>query len=270
MPDSWPESSLVLHGPFRIIPTGESGEMALEPEPRRYRERVYANVQSLVIGTRESIEYTVPVAYHRLDACELKGANRVTTKCTCPVKDEKRVRSQKKPGLLDQLRDIASYKDVDRNPKSQRGAPRVKTAGKPPGDLSGVFTLDEIVCDIYVTVDRTLEEAGRDRECAAGPVAEVLSGLTTQIEYFGNERPDLARRLAQSTDKWVGQAKATLRITVADAMFGDTVCGNCGGGLKIAWDNNSDVVCIGTPSSIPCGETYPMSEWVALYEKGKK
>jgi hypothetical protein len=239
--------------------------MTLEPEPRRSRERVYANARELVMGNRESVEYTIPVAYH-VASCAL---TRRDTSCDCPVKNEKRVRSQQKPGLLGQLRDIAQYKDTDRNPKSERGAPRVKTAGKPPGDMSGVFTLDEIICDIYVTVDKVMEEAGRDRGYAALPVQEVLTGLPGQIEYFGNERPDLARALAQATDKWVAQAKSTLQLTVSDAMFGDTVCGNCGGGLKIAWDNTSDVICIGTPSTVPCGETYPMSEWVALYEKGK-
>lgn len=236
--------------------------MPLEGEAAQYHEIVARNCDLLVNGWSERVEYTVPVAYHRADC--------TPPSCECPVTNEKRVRNQRRPGLLAQLQNIREHKDTDRNPKAERGAPRVKTAGKPPGDLAGLFTLDEIVCDIYMTCDRVFSEAGRDRGYAALPATSVLIGLPQQVNYFGEARPDLARDLARATDRWVRQAKYTLRLTVSDAVFGDTVCGNCGGGLKIAWDNSSDVVCIGTLQDPPCGETYPMSEWITLYEKGRR
>ncbi len=207
------------------------------------------NVTLLVDGWREKVEYTVDVA----------GAK------------EQRVNNVKRPGLLDQLADIKTHKDTDRNPKAERGAPRVKTAGKPPGDLAGMFTLDEITCDIYAFVDRLYEEADRDRSMASAPVREVLKGmLHHQVRVINEDHPHLIQSIIRATNKWVHQARSALRITVGDAQFGDTVCGNCSGGLAIAWDNQGDVRCVGTPSAPPCGETYPMSEWVSLYEKGRR
>ena len=136
--------------------------------------------------------------------------------------------------------------------------------------MAGFFTLDEITCDAYMSLDLIMTEAGRDRTWLSAPLKTVFEGLTYQVQQFAEARPDLARDTLKLTDKWVRQARAALRVTVSDAQFGSTVCGNCGGGLSVAWDNSSDVRCVGTPETPPCGETYPMSEWVALYERGKR
>ncbi|MFF5973708.1 hypothetical protein ACFY7C_19485 [Streptomyces sp. NPDC012769] len=136
--------------------------------------------------------------------------------------------------------------------------------------MTGFLTLDEITCEAYMLLDRIFEEADRDRTWLAVSIIAVFAGLHYQVTQFAEARPDLARDIVKATDKWVRQAKAALRVTVSDAQFGDTVCGNCGGGLAVAWDNSSDVRCVGTPADAPCGETYPMSEWVALYEGSKR
>lgn len=226
-------------------------------------ERIDANCKTLYDGWREQVEYKVPVMYH--GACE----DRNNPACGCPTVDEVRVRQVKRPGLLEQLKEYTSNKDADLNPKAARGAPRVKTPKMHP-ELAGCLTLDEITCDAYTLLDKIFEEAGRDRLWLAQPLKAILQGLHYQVSQFAGERPDLARDVMKATDRWVAKAKASLKLTVSEAMFGDTVCGNCNGGLAVAWDNSSDVRCIGTPAAPPCGTSYPMSEWVALYERGRK
>ncbi|WP_432112837.1 hypothetical protein [Streptomyces sp. S1] len=231
-------------------------------------ERLEANCKLLADGWHEKVDYVVPVKYHDKEKCGLVPHS--STPCECPVKDEKRARQVRRDGLLDQLQSFRQNKDVDRNPKAERGAPRVKTAGKPPGDIAGFLTLDEITCEAYMLLDRAFEEAGRDRTWLSKSLRDICRGLPYQVKQFVFARPDLARDVVKATDKWVRQARSALCMTVSDAMFGSTVCGNCGGGLSVAWDNSSDVRCVGTPLRPPCGETYPMSEWVALYERGTR
>ncbi|GGR51830.1 hypothetical protein [Streptomyces roseolus] len=227
-------------------------------------ERLRENCATLGDGYRERVEYKLPVKYHDKDTCT-GGAE-----CACPVREENRTRLVRRSGLLEQLREFQKNRDTDRNPKAARGAPRIKTAGRPPGDVTGFLALDEITCDAYMSLDLIFIEAGRDRTWLSAPLKGVFQGLPYQVAQFIDARPDLAHDTLKLTDKWVRQAKSALRVNASDAMFGDTVCGNCGGGLSITWDNSSDVRCVGTPETPPCGETYPMSEWVALYEKGKR
>jgi hypothetical protein len=98
----------------------------------------------------------------------------------------------------------------------------------------------------------------------------VISELPDQAAMFVESRPDVARTLLDATNRWVATARRALRLTVSDAMLDGTVCGNCGGGLATPWDNSGDVRCVGTPSEQPCGETYPMSEWISLYEGSRR
>lgn len=225
-------------------------------------ERLKENCTLLGAGWQEPVEYAVPVTYHRAEC----PRSRVT--CECPQVTEKRTRYVKRPGLLEQLKEFQANKDVDRNAKAARGAPRVKTPKMHP-ELAGFFVLDEICTDIYMTVDRALEECDRDRAWASMATQHVLAGLTTQVSYFVESRPDVARTVVKATDKWVAQARRALKISVDDSMFESTVCANCGGGLSTRHDHAGDlreIVCVGTPSDPPCGETYPMSEWLKIYE----
>lgn len=241
----------------------------LDDDEQAIVNRVGDNCQLLYDGYSERVEYTVPVKYH-LAHCPGK---RDGIPCECPVADERRVRQVRRPGLLRQLRDFAANKDTDRNPKAERGAPRVKVPGRPPGDMGGFFTLDEIECDIPRVVDKALEDSGRDRTWACSPVSSILIGLSGQVGYMlKSGHPDIARDLDKAAQRWVKMARDALRITVGDAMFSTVVCGNCGGGLSTPWGNtgDSDVRCIGSLSAGPCGETYPVTEWLRLYEDHKR
>jgi hypothetical protein len=227
-------------------------EIGLSKEAREYMERVQENVDLLTEGWDEKVEYSVVVL--------LKGKH----------VEEKRARRVKQKGLLAQLREFAENKDTDRSRKAERGSPRVKQPGRPPGDMQGMFTLDEITCDAYMFIDRLYEEAERDRLGAAmNGIHMVLRGLPFQVSQFADARPDLARAAVKKTEEWVDKARRALRLVTGDVMFGDTVCGNCGGGLAIAVDNSSDVRCVGHPTAPPCGETYPRDRWLELYT-GKK
>lgn len=225
-------------------------------------EKIRDNCALLTHGWQEKIEYKVPVTYHTT-GCEQNVG------CTCPVTNEARARTVKHPGLLNQLEEFQQHRDSDRGPRAERGAPHAG-GSRPPGELGGFLTLDEIVAEVYTVVDRVLDEGGRDRSYAACSIRDVLNGLAYQMEQIERDRPDLVHDIIRATDRWVAKAKASLRLTVASATLADTVCGNCGGGLVVAWDNSTDVACAGTPAAPPCGETYPMSEWLSLYERGRR
>lgn len=229
---------------------------------------IKANSELMFSGYHENVEYVVKVTYHE-KLCEWHGHGNFARDCDCEIVNEKRVRQVKRPGYLEQLKDFAAHKDTDRNAKAERGAPRVKVAGKPPGDLAGFFALDEIATDVYMTIDRILEEGGRDRTWASGTTHDIFRGIDLQAKYLAEAgRPDLVRSIDKAVRGWVAKSRSALKITVGDAMFDGTVCGNCGGGLATPWGNvgDSDIRCVGTPTEPPCGHTYPMSEWMSLYE----
>jgi hypothetical protein len=234
-------------------------------------ERIHARCKLLYSGYIEKVDYNLDVAYHRA-TCEYNGKSTRPQLCECPVVTEKRSRNVNRPGYLDQLKEFAKHKDTDRNPKAERGAPRVKTAGRPPGDMAGFFALDELTCDIVAVVDRAMEEAGRDRTWASSSVTTVLAGLAVQVRHFIEARPDIAREIDKATARWLDSARSTLKISTSAAIFDSVACGNCGGGLGTPWGNRgeADVRCIGTPNDPPCGESYPVSEWLRLYEDHKR
>ncbi len=241
-------------------------------EEARIIKRIRDNCALLISGYQEAVEYTTKAYYHR-GQCENYGNKDTAGECECPTSNEKRVRRINRPGYLRQLKDFAANKDTDRAPKAERGAPRGKVPGRPPGDMAGFFAADELECAITAAVDRALEATGRDRSWAAQPVAAILGGLATQAGYMidlGEIGKGVAEELDRSVSSWVDQARRTLRVNAGDAMLEGVVCGNCGGGLTTPWGSASeglDVRCAGTPDRPSCGHTYPPSEWVALYEE---
>lgn len=232
-------------------------------------DEIRENCKLLYDGYYENVEFAVEVAYHRGD-CRWHGRASVPKDdCECPVVVEKRVRRKKRHGLLQQLREFSQNRDTDRELKAERGAPRTKVAGRPPGDMEGFFTLDEIECNIPYVVDRALTEAGRDRTWAAQPTRAILMGLAGQTGFFIEAHPDQALDILRATRRWVEQARASLRISTRATVFESVTCGNCGGALSTPAGNRgeTDVRCIGTPEQPPCGETYPPGEWLELYQR---
>jgi hypothetical protein len=242
--------------------------MPTESEARLI-QRVYDNCKLLYDGWDEEVEYVLPVTHH-VSGCKWHGktvVKKAGCENTCETSNEKRKRTVKRKGLLDQLQDYQANKDTDRNPQSERQAPRVKKVKFMP-ELNGFFALDEIMSEINIEVDRFLDEAGRDRTWAAQPVRMTLQGLRIQVAHVIETRPDLCEHLDKKLKGWVATARSTLKITVGDAIFDGVVCGNCGGGLASPWGNRGEasVRCVGSPSDPPCGHEYPMSDWLKIYE----
>lgn len=231
--------------------------------------RIRENCDLLYQGYNEAVEYKLPVGYHSTGCPWTAVTTKVTKECklTCRVVHEARTRNVRRKALLEQLQDFQQNKDVDRNPKAARGAPRVKTPKCHP-ELAGFFALDEIVTDIYATVDRAMEESGRDRGWVASPTKYILAGLANQMTYLLDDHEDIVRHVERKVAGWVSTARRTLKITVADSIFDGMVCGNCGGGLASPNGNQGEsaVRCVGTPDEPPCGHEYPMSDWLSLYE----
>lgn len=244
--------------------------MDMTEEQVKTCDNIQTNCRLLYDGYHENVEFDLEVAAHR-EECKYHARTVVPKHdCDCPTSIEKRKRREKRPGYLDQLLDFQQNKDTDRNPKAERQAPRVKKVKYMP-ELNGFFARDEIISEVYREVDIAMEQAGRDRTWASAPVNIVLAGLHSQVRQFVTTRPDLARHLDKKVEGWVRMARSTLMITVGDAIFDGVLCGNCGvGGLATPWGNEGvEVRCVGTPNAPSCGHTYPMSEWVRLYESGQ-
>lgn len=231
--------------------------------------RIRENAEVLGSGYNESVDYSLPVGYHSGGCPHTAATGKVMGDCkpTCRVVNERRTRNIRRKSLLEQLQDYQANKDVDRNPKAARGAPRVKTPKMHP-ELAGFFALDEIVTDIYSTIDRAMAESGRDRNWVSSPTKYILAGLANQMTYLLDDHADIVREVDRKLTGWVATARRTLKITVADAIFDGMVCGNCGGGLASPNGNRGEasVRCVGTPDEPPCGHEYPMSDWLSLYE----
>ena len=246
--------------------------MNVSEEAKALLKRIRDNCDALYSGYTEKVDYNLEVAYHRNHCPHFGKSTLPKQDCECPVVTEKRTREIKRKGYLAQLQEFAANKDTDRNPKAERGAPRIKVAGRPPGDMGGFFTLDEIMCEIPALIDRVLEEVGRDRTWACQPVGGILVGLPGQVAHFVESRPDQAREIDKACKRWVDSCRSTLRISTSETIFDSVVCGNCGGGLSTPSGNRgeSDVRCVGKPDTPPCGETYPPGEWLALYERSRE
>jgi hypothetical protein len=242
--------------------------MAIDDDTFALIKNIEENCKLLYDGYYENVEFQVDVAYHRGD-CKYHGKSTlVKDDCKCPVVREKRNKRLKRDALLKQLQEYQQNADVDRNPKAARGAPRVKTPKMHP-ELRGFFALDEITSEVYRCVDRWLDEAGRDRTWASQPVKAVLMGLAGQVAHFAEAQPDLVVTVDRRVERWVAMARRALKITVADSIFDGSVCGNCGGGLATGHDPAGDMTmirCVGTPETPPCGDGYPMGEWLKIYE----
>lgn len=231
--------------------------------------RLRENCELLGQGYDERVEFTMPVGYHNAHCPRTAVTTKITDECNskCRIVNEKRSRNIRRKGLLEQLQDYQANKDVDRNPKAARGAPRVKTPKMHP-ELAGFFALDEIVTDIYSTVDQAMADSGRDRTWVAQPTKHILIGLPTQATYLLDRHVDIARHLDRKAAGWVATARRTLKIAVSDSTFRDASCGNCGGFLASPNGNQgeSSIRCVGTDDAPPCGHEYPMSDWLSLYE----
>lgn len=227
--------------------------------------RIEENIKQLTTGWQEKIEYDKPVKYHQGGCADGTG-------CACPVVNEKRSKYIRHKPLLEQLREYARHVDLGAEPQAERGSPN-KSGSKPPASMAGFHALDEIHIEAYSLTDRVMRESGRSKTFGVDykKLAAMLDQLPYQCRQIVTDYPHLVGDILAATGKWVDMAKRVLGFKTSEVMFRDTVCGECGGALLVGRDpNKTDVRCGGTPSTPSCGTKYPMSQWLELYEKGRR
>lgn len=116
------------------------------------------------------------------------------------------------------------------------------------------------------------------------PLIDQLEALVSAVATMSGEGPgptkihaplpgnfeahDLIMDLRRDLQQYVHRARLLLGYDVPMRMLADTVCGECGGGLMVADDASSDVICVGSPSTERCGRRYDHTEWIQLLGSG--
>jgi hypothetical protein len=191
-----------------------------------------------------------------------------TEEVTVTVKSGKSTRKATKnerfPGLLAQLRWRASDPFA-----SKQGGPTNnpnKSVSRPPVNqsmLDLVDTIDE-QCDRMVMWLReritVVVQPGRTQ--FRSPEAK-LSEIRVMCGSSSLKDAEIAQVL-QSLTAMVSRCREMLGHDCRRVMLADMVCGTCGGALSVAQDASTDVECIGTPKSGPCGVTYARTEWLRI------
>jgi hypothetical protein len=71
----------------------------------------------------------------------------------------------------------------------------------------------------------------------------------------------------QSLTQMVNRCRELLGHDSRRVMLADVVCHVCGGALSVAQDASTDVECVGTPETEPCGVAYARIEWLTLMRR---
>lgn len=71
-------------------------------------------------------------------------------------------------------------------------------------------------------------------------------------------------QVMQSLTAMVTRCREMLGHDSRRVMLADVVCHTCGGALSVAQDASTDVECVGSPDSGPCGVTYARTEWLRI------
>jgi len=209
-------------------------------------KKIEENIDLLIKGWREKVEYYKPVDYG--DQGIIK---------------EKRVKHVRRPGLIEQLAQYAKHADTGAEPKSERGVPG-KQKSRPPANMAGFHLLDEITVEANTLIDRVVREAGRSADIGTLPLRDTLATLPYQCRQIIDSHPPLVDDIAHAVHTWVDRAQRVLGLKTSEAMFADTVC-DCGGALAVGRDvMRTDVRCAGSPSAPSCGKRYGPADWLRL------
>jgi hypothetical protein len=71
-------------------------------------------------------------------------------------------------------------------------------------------------------------------------------------------------QVMQSLSAMVTRCREMLGHDSRRVMLANVVCHACGGALSVAQDASTDVECVGTPESGPCGVMYARTEWLRI------
>jgi hypothetical protein len=167
---------------------------------------------------------------------------------------EFRVETRKHPPLLVQLK-MMTEKLV--RPR-QEGSSGGKAGTRPPGAFEAAALIDEIWRYAH---DVRSEWRHDERLAVRTTVARTLDSVLT---LAGMQDVDAVRDVSWHLRKFARQGRVILGHDVPTRAYADSVCGTCGGELRVPVDGAGPVFCAGSPETAPCGTKYTPTDWIAL------
>lgn len=208
-------------------------------------------VNGLVGGWHERVEYSVPTCVHTPVCIEdqrmLTPAMLKHFVCMCPLRLEQRCERVYQPPLIDQLTGEAS----GYAPTVMGGVRGGKPKSKPPA------TLD--MMGLVETIDQMLADSGAEG-------ASRVDKLRNLVSISINAHNNWTMHTCHLIRRYIKTARIMLHYDVPSRVLRDVVCGQCGGALVVAIDATSDVRCVGSDTTSPCGQIYARYAWVDLLE----
>lgn len=187
---------------------------------------------------------------HVVDVLVKGRAERIEYRIIVGGSVESRAESRRHPPLLIELRCAAS-RDVFSTGKGGGGS------GGKPGSL--IFL--DLIREIRAAARKARADWNATPSGAVLPVAYELRSLVSLAQSAPeSDAGDVTWALKRLTKT----ARIQLGYEIQSRTLAETVCGACGGVLKVADDASSDVWCSGTSETPPCGQVYPNEEWVSM------
>lgn len=223
-------------------------------------------VGELCDGWHERIEYSVRVQTHDRWCQEIQRGMTVPQlrhlTCVCPEVIERRAETREQAPLLTQL--VASmYHDPTPTADDNGGGGGGKPKSKPPGNLVRpellLWNLAGKVEEIY---------AGWVGPGLSSRIEDITPNLRTLVDVAEARLADEVGTAVHIIGSIVRKIRSNLGYESDFKLFAETVCGSCGGALRVDVDRPTDVRCAGTPARPPCGETYPWETWGQLLAAG--
>ncbi|MFF0183531.1 hypothetical protein [Streptomyces sp. NPDC005244] len=219
----------------------------------------------LADGWEERIEYQVTIRRH-VTLCQMwrsamSPARRKHYECTCPEGVEARARTVQLTSLIDQLQEAIA------EPVSMTGgdgASGDKPHSNPPGNQEALDLLMAIKADAARCYSELHQLLFPEYPRRGVNTVTALRTLPDWCAMAGGS--EVAGNVKEALRKHVRTARIVLGYDTRQHMLADTVCGVCGGALIVADDASTDVRCIGSPDTAPCGTRYYRWQWIDLLE----
>lgn len=203
-------------------------------------ELLAMNVQCLVNGWRERVEYNVKIG-----------------------KDvEARAKTMRHVALILQLQEMSLTQS------SGSGGPSVnRPDSRPPGNMAPLHLIDTISEQarfLYADLCADFRGVAPQDPLLHQRITQVLHNLLAVSQVAIETHPRNVHQVARTSSQWVRKARCMLGYDKPQVLLRDMVCGNCGGALCVASDASTDVRCIGTPALPSCGQVYARWDWLNL------
>lgn len=170
---------------------------------------------------------------------------------------EMRVETITHLSLIQQLRNMTH--PLVRAKSNDGGGGGGKPGSKPPGEFQSAALLDELRSYAHGIVEEWATHlAGRHLH------RSLHSELRIMHQCSQVREAEEVREVSYHLARHIRQAKVILGHDAPSRAFDATVCGECGGQLRIAIDNVGGVFCAGSIYSGPCGTRYTHEDVIRL------